>query len=42
MRFALAQIRRRFPGEDERTSRRRLAARILEPALMRAAFGSDD
>lgn len=40
--FALAQIRRRHPGEDERRSRQRLAARFIAPATMRAAFGSDD
>jgi hypothetical protein len=40
--FALAQIRRRHPDEDERRWRQRLAARIIDPATMRAAFGSDD
>ena len=40
--FALAQIRRRHPEDDEQQIQRRLAARILGPALMRAAFGSDD
>ncbi len=40
--FALAQIRRRYPDEDERRTRQRLAARMIEPAAMRAAFGSDD
>ena len=40
--FALAQIRRRHPGEDERHSQLRLAARVLEPELMRAAFGFED
>lgn len=40
--FALAQIRRRYPGEDERRSRLRLAARTLDPAVMRAAFGFPD
>jgi len=39
---ALAQIRRRHPGEDERRTRQRLAARLLSPATMRAAFGVDD
>lgn len=37
--FALAQIRRRYPGEDERRTRLRLAARMLDPGVMRAAFG---
>jgi hypothetical protein len=36
--FALAQIRDEYPNEDERTHRLRLAARIIPPALMRAAF----
>ena len=40
--FALAEIRRRHPGEGERRWRLRLAARILDPALMRAAFGFPD
>lgn len=41
--FALAQIRRRYPDEDERRHRMRLAARILDEATMRAAFDwSDD
>jgi hypothetical protein len=36
--FALAQIRQRYPDESERTHRLRLAARILDPKTMRAAF----
>ena len=40
--LALAQIRRRFPGEDERTHRLRLAARYIDRATMRAAFGFGD
>lgn len=36
---ALAWIRRRYPAEDERRWRLRLAARMTDPALMRAAFG---
>ena len=39
--FALAQIRRRHPDEDERRVRLRLAARMLEPELLRAAFGNE-
>lgn len=38
-RVALAQIRSQYPDEDERTSRMRLAARTIDPELMRAAFG---
>jgi len=37
--FALAEIRRRHPDEDDRTHRLRLAARTIPPALMKAAFG---
>jgi hypothetical protein len=40
--FALAQIRQRYPNEDERRHRLRLAARYLEPALMKKAFGWTD
>ena len=40
--LALAQIRRRYPGEDERRVRMRLAARTIGPALMRAAFDFSD
>jgi len=40
--FALAQIRHRYPHEDERRWRMRLAARIIDPATMKAAFGFDD
>ena len=36
--FALAQIRQRYPEESERTHRLRLAARIIDPKTMRAAF----
>jgi|HubBroStandDraft_2_1064218.scaffolds.fasta_scaffold602594_2 hypothetical protein len=36
--FALAQIRKRYPDESERTHRLRLAARIIDPETMRAAF----
>jgi hypothetical protein len=36
--MALAQIRQQYPDEDERRWRLRLAARITDPALMRAAF----
>ena len=39
---ALAQIKRAHPEEDERRWRLRLAARITDPALMRAAFGWPD
>lgn len=37
--FALAQIRRLHPDEDERVHRLRLVARWVDPATMRAAFG---
>jgi hypothetical protein len=37
--IALAQIRRQHPEEDERMHRLRLAARCLDSATMRAAFG---
>jgi len=37
-RVALAQIRRSHPDEDERRIRLRLAARMIDPALMKAAF----
>jgi hypothetical protein len=40
--FALAQIRRRYPDLDERRVRQRLAARMIDPKTMQAAFGSDD
>jgi hypothetical protein len=36
---ALAQIRQSHPGEDERTHRLRLAARIVPAELMKRAFG---
>jgi hypothetical protein len=41
-RIALAEIKRRYPGEDERTHRLRLAARMLDAATMKAAFGFVD
>jgi hypothetical protein len=37
--FALAEIRRRHPDEDERTHRLRLAARTIDAPTMKAAFG---
>ncbi len=37
--FALAGIRARHPDETDRQHRLRLAARMIDPALMRAAFG---
>jgi hypothetical protein len=40
--FALAQIRQRHPGEDERRHRLRLAARYLDAATMRALGFVDD
>ncbi len=36
--FALAEIRRRHPDEDERTHRLRLAARYIDGETMKAAF----
>jgi hypothetical protein len=36
--FALAEIRRQFPDEDERTNRLRLAARTIDAKTMKAAF----
>ena len=36
--FALAQIRQRYPNDDERQHRLRLAARMLDKATMLAAF----
>ncbi len=36
--FALAEIRRRHPEEDERSHRLRLAARYIDAATMKAAF----
>ncbi len=36
--FALAEIRRRHPDEDERAHRLRLAARYIDTETMRAAF----
>jgi hypothetical protein len=37
--FALAEIRRQHPDEDDRAHRLRLAARYIDPQTMRAAFG---
>lgn len=39
--LALGDIRRRYPQADEREVRLRLAARWLEPELMKKAFGWD-
>jgi hypothetical protein len=39
---ALAQIRHDHPDEDERRHRLRLAARYIDAATMRAAFGWPD
>lgn len=39
--LALADLRARFPGDDERTIRLRLASRTLDRATMIAAFGWD-
>ena len=36
---ALAEIRRRYPDEDERTWKLRLAARTIDANTMMAAFG---
>lgn len=41
-RLALAAIKRRYPGEDDRTHRLRLAARTVDPELLRKAFGFVD
>jgi hypothetical protein len=38
-RLAAADIRRRFPGADERETALRVAARWLDPDLMLRAFG---
>lgn len=38
-RFALAQIRADHPEETDRQHRLRLAARMIDPATMKAAFG---
>jgi hypothetical protein len=37
--FALAEIRRRHPDEDERTHQLRLAARTIDAETMKRAFG---
>jgi hypothetical protein len=39
--LALADIRRRHPGADEREQALRLASRWIEPELMVRAFGWD-
>lgn len=36
--FALAEIRRRYPHEDPRTHKLRLAARYIDAETMKAAF----
>lgn len=36
--LALAEIRRRYPDEDDRTHRLRLAARYIDRTTMKAAF----
>lgn len=38
-RFALGEIRRCYPDEDERQHRLRLAARYIDAETMRKAFG---
>lgn len=40
--FALANIRRLHPNEDDRMHRLRLAARYIDAETMRRAFGFDD
>ena len=40
--FALAQIRRQHPSEDERRHRMRLAARYIDAATMKALGFVDD
>ncbi len=37
--FALAEIRRRYPDEDDRRHQLRLAARYIDAETMWAAFG---
>lgn len=37
--FALAELRRRYPDEDDRKHRLRLAARYIDKETMLAAFG---
>ena len=39
--LALSDIRRRYPEADKREVRLRLAARWIEPELMKKAFGWD-
>lgn len=39
--LALAELRARFPADEERTLRLRLAARTYDRATMIAAFGWD-
>jgi len=41
-RLALAAIERRYPGEDDRTHRLRLLARMLDRATLEKAFGFVD
>lgn len=41
-RVALANIRRRYPDEDERMHKIRLAARYIDAETMRKAFGFVD
>src|SRR5690606_15127378 len=38
-RMALAHLRREYPEDSERTLKLRLAARYIDPATMKAAFG---
>lgn len=40
-RFTLVDIRRRHPDADEHETQMRLAARFLEPDLMRRIYGWD-
>ncbi len=40
-RFALVDIRRRHPYADEHETQMRIAARFLEPDLMRRVYGWD-
>ena len=39
--FALADLRRQYPGASEEELRRRLALRLLTPEEIRAAYGWD-
>jgi hypothetical protein len=38
-RMALAQLRRQYPDETDREHKLRLAARYIDAATMKAAFG---